>query len=208
MGYVNGNTKVCGVGAFSAGNSKTSCPAWSISPDFCGGKKGGICANCYAKKGNYRYSNVIKALNRRGKWFTQCPENIVVGTLTKLIQKQEIKFIRVFESGDFSSVEDVRKWTKIAKACPNHKFWIPTRTWWRAEFKQALQELNYLHNVVVRPSALEFDVDAPDLDWLSAGTGAYSKNAKPQKGHFDCPGSCEGCRVCWGENLFVTYHYH
>ena len=208
MGYVNGNVKVNGTGLFSANNDKTACPAWSISHKFCAGKKGSICGKCYAQNGCYRFPSTIKALIRRGNWFTKCPENIVVGTITRLIQKQKNKYIRVFESGDFSSIADIKKWIKIARDCTNHEFWFPTRTWWRADFLQHLRILNSLPNVAVRPSALDFDENAPEVEGLAAGTAAYSKNAKPQKGHFDCPGSCEGCRKCWDSTTKVTYHFH
>ena len=206
MSYVNGNVKVNGTGLFSENNHKTACPSWSISPSFCAGKKGTICAHCYAQKGNYLYPVVKNGIQKRGTWFTKCPDNIVTGTMIRLIQKQKIKYIRVFESGDFSSIKDIEKWYKIASSCPEHKFWIPTRTWHKKDFLPYLQKLNGLKNVVVRPSSLDFDKKAPIIKGLAAGTTAYTKKA--QDGHIDCPGSCENCRVCWGSTEKITYHYH
>lgn len=197
--------KVNGVSLLSSKNPKTNCPAWSISRKSCVNACGEVCADCYAGKGCYVFPVVKNALEKRYNWFARTPDNIVVGTMVKALGRRHSNFIRIFESGDFSSVRDIRLWRKIAIRLPNKKFWFPTKGHTNKEFLPELRKLNKLPNVQVKPSSTNFDRAAPRINGLSGGATSYKDKAP--KNHVDCPGECEGCRACWTEAR-IAYHYH
>jgi hypothetical protein len=113
----------------------------------------------------------------------------------------------VYDSGDFSNVADVYTWLAICTKCPAIRFWFPTRTWIRENFKEALLKLNLLPNVVVRRSAMDMNKPAKDhpIDTTSEvhteGKGCPKQTA----------GSCAAanCRACWNKDVKkVVYLLH
>jgi hypothetical protein len=150
---------------------------------------------------------VRNALNNRYEWFNNTPEGEVVDTLVTEIQFFGEEYFRAHVSGDFENTRSIRIWSKVASRLPDVKFWFPTKAYLVKSMLPALRRLNKLANVTIRPSAEDFDVDAPEIKGLAAGATAH-KNDDPHAGHFNCPGECEGCRVCWDEKKKVTYHYH
>lgn len=201
------HTKVNGVGLFTT-NTKTGCPSWSISNRSCTGAKGcNICKECYGKKGRFGIDSVQNAMNKRYEWFENTKENEIVDTILAEIEFFGEEYFRVHVNGDFKNVRSIRIWEKICKKLPNVKFWFPTKAYRVKTMLPYIQNLNKLPNVVVRPSSADFDVPAPNIKGLAKGATAY-KEKKAQKGHFECPGNCNDCRICWDKNVRVTYHYH
>jgi len=192
-----------------------SCMSWSLpaGPTTCGGFKGGpgtICSSCYAGQGRYAMPNVIRAQMARWTWWTTTPQVERVSTLVGAIQSacRKVPFFRVFDSGDFATVEDVRIWSEICASCPNVSFWIPTRVWWRPEYASALKALATLPNVALRRSALRVDAPIPGDRALPLSSGVTSTGPGCPK---QTAGSCEAakCRACWDKAVrHVDYHVH
>lgn len=122
-------------------------------------------------------------------------------------------FFRIFDSGDFNSPTAIEIWTGICAYVPDVQFWCPTRSW-RAKtdaWVLPLAELAALPNVVVRPSALDFDEAPPQVVGLGPGTGVWVDRTD---GHI-CPKSVshtscetEGCRACWQGEKEIAYKFH
>ena len=112
---------------------------------------------------------------------------------------------RGHDSGDFFSVPYVDAWIRIAVALPDVTFWFPTRSHIVPNLQEALDRLNSLRNVVIRPSGLAFDEEAPIVDGLAAGsTVARSLPIAETLSGRICPTSyaaktCaeNNCRHCW-----------
>jgi len=179
-----------------------------LSARSCTGAKGcAICKKCYGKKGRFALDNVQNALSQRYAWFNNTSESKVVNAFTDELNHFGHPYFRTHVVGDFENARSIRIWSKIVESSPDISFWFPTKAYRVSRLLPALRKLNSLENAVVRPSASDFDVEAPEIEGLSAGATAH-KNGDPKAGHFDCPGECEGCRVCWKDDVKVTYHYH
>lgn len=195
--------------------SAMGCHSWSLpaGPSTCGGFKGGggtICGSCYAAQGRYAMPNVISAQAARWAWWTAAPLEERVETLSTAIRDacKRRPYFRVFDSGDFASPEDCLAWAQIAAACPEVSFWIPTRVWWREEYREGLQALAALPNVAVRRSALKVDEKPPIDPTLPLTSGVTSTGPGCPK---QSAGSCEaaGCRACWDRShTHIDYHVH
>ena len=124
--------------------------------------------------------------------------------LASEINRKRSAFFRVFDSGDFTTTDDVDRWRAIAAACPDKRFWIPTRTWRLGpEWIAALVALNRLPNVVVRASGLRWNI-APDDVGLPIATMVNDDTG-------DCPATRQGtdcktesCRKCWDKDNAET----
>ncbi len=199
--------------------SKMPCASWSLPagrscPAAVYGA-GSICNSCYAGKGMYRQTTVQVAQQRRFQWAVQCmrtPEgqDEFVATMTAAIAKLGQPYHRAHDSGDMFNPAYVRCWTRICRALPGVRFWVPTRTWRfldRPAWTAALNELASLENVSLRPSALMFDDAPPMIPGWAAGTTASATG-------FTCPAStqnneCRDCRACWDSpEVPISYHKH
>lgn len=178
----------------------------------------GICKSCYARANRYNTDVVAKAQWIRYQWFKNHlveDENVLVETISLAIDKYvDNGYFRIFDSGDFSSPQEYDVWYNIIANNPQVKFWIPTRTW-RSENPEwigGLVKLRELPNLMVRPSALEFNEPPPTVD----GTMVITDNAAKPDIVYLCPksvngSSCdkEGCRVCWESPATqVAYFVH
>lgn len=195
--------------------SAMSCASWSLpaGPTTCGGFKAGegsICGSCYAAQGRYAMPNVIDAQSARWTWWTTAPAAERVAVLSAAIRDacKRRPFFRVFDSGDFAQPADCNVWAQIIALCPDVKFWIPTRVWWRPEYRAGLQALAALPNVAVRRSALFVDEPVPADATLPLSSGVTSTGPGCPK---QSAGSCEaaGCRACWDRShAHIDYHVH
>lgn len=195
--------------------SAMGCHSWSLpaGPTTCGGFKGGegtICGSCYAAQGRYAMPNVIGAQGARWAWWTAAPLAERIELLADAIAKACAKrpYFRVFDSGDFAQPADVDAWAAICAKLPNVSFWVPTRVWWRPEYRAALERLAQLPNVAVRRSALKVDELMPIDPTLPLSSGVTSTGPGCPK---QTAGSCEaaGCRACWARDVaHVDYHVH
>lgn len=186
--------------------SKMGCHSWSLpaGPGVCAGFMAGtdsVCGSCYAAQGMYHMPNVKAAqADRLRRWRE---EPTIDCELVAEICRKRGQYFRVFDSGDFSSIDDVHRWRKICTRCPGKQFWIPTRTWRLGlEWRAALARLHDLPNVCVRYSGLRWGETPPEI--RDSGTEAMPITTLVTDGSGDCPAmkersSCEteGCRKCW-----------
>jgi len=81
---------------------------------------------CYANKGAFKYSNVIKA-HERNLSISKTAE-FVDHINANIAALPSIKFFRLHSSGDFYSVEYIQKWVKIASMNPDRVFYAYTKS--------------------------------------------------------------------------------
>ena len=186
--------------------SKMPCRSWSLQAvDTCPGarKSNGefvdACDGCYARTGNYRWPNVkAPRIHNREDWKR---EDFVPDMILEL---DNDRYFRLFDSGDFYHVKLVDKWIEICKASSHCKFWIPTRSYKFKKFKKLLEALDSLPNVVVRYSSDSI---------LGEYTPGFHGSTIMPEGHKDSSitkceayergGKCGSCRLCWNKDIDV-----
>ena len=140
--------------------SKMPCKGYSIPAWRCitGAKmrevKGSICAVCYALKGNYLWSNVKNALEKR---FASLSNPLWTKAMIIAIAHYEKSgYFRFHDSGDVQSVEHLENLCEIADSLPQIKFWLPTREY--AFVRSYLKKHgDFPPNLTVRLSGLMMD---------------------------------------------------
>lgn len=152
----------------------------------------------------------------------------------EVLESKQPKYFRIHDSGDFFNAVYATAWGEVAKLLPQIKFWAPTRRWQTHCGKKsegavvtdagtvfkiltdqdrillAIKALAALPNVTVRPSALDFDQDGPDVEGLAAGSGSVTYDGGT---HLMCPASLnsssceeEECRNCWDRPEYEVYY--
>lgn len=197
--------------------------SWSISATTCiTGQKlaqveGTTCSGCYALKGNYRFSNVVEAQERRLRG-SEDPNFVsaFVLVLTQLYRNQrrerapgvpENRF-RWFDAGDLQSVEMLEKIVEIARLTPQIQHWLPTRELPIVRAYLA-QGGNFPKNLVVRVSSPKVGV-APKQRPFELPISTVGVDDDPTKQQ--CPAlqqgsKCLSCDTCWTTED-VNYHLH
>ena len=185
--------------------------SWSLQAiETCPGSsdgKGGLvdaCKGCYATTGNYNYPNVKlpRALNKED-W--QRPEWVN----DMLIALDSSRYFRFFDSGDMYSIDLANKILELCTKATWVKFWIPTRMHKFAKFKQVIDSLNALPNVVVRLSS--DSVSGGLIEGLNTSTifsGDVPAGAVECRA-YEHGGKCNGCRACYDKSVSViAYKAH
>lgn len=181
--------------------------------------KGSVCSSCYACKGQYRFSNVRKAQDKRMAG-TKHPDFVEAMTLVlttlynrgKKTYKKNGKTVkenrfRWHDAGDIQSLEHLERINQIALNTPFLDHWLPSK-----EFGYVNQFLKkhkrFAPNLTVRMSATmvgqTFDKAPMGLPFSAVGVTqelsqcpAYSQD-----------GQCKNCRNCWEPKLNVSYPLH
>lgn len=181
-----------------------------------------ICSGCYAAINRYNMPNVLESQWARFSWTKYCiahDQNQFIDKMIHCISKQvKNNRFRGHDSGDFFHPVYINMWTTVCKSLPTIKFWFPTRSW-RAENKtwnDAFEELTKLPNVMVRPSALNYNDESPKWKYSKLGSTVVTEDiAADQLGYKLCPktkngGSCEtnNCYSCWEKNENIAYLVH
>lgn len=193
--------------------SKLGCKSWSLQAlDTCPGSIADngelveVCQGCYAVGGNYRFPNVkrVREVNKE-EW----KSDTWVFDMTSALQ--DSRFFRWFDSGDMYSLDLAERIYAICKATPWCSHWIPTRMYKFAKFREVLDKLNALPNVVVRFSGDNIG-EAPKfgefVSMVVAPSELHAANAHV------CPaytqgGKCLTCRACWDKSIQnVAYPAH
>lgn len=206
-------TKNLGTFKGSAILSKTSkMPGYSISTpatDCITGQKlhkvkGSVCADCYALKGSYTFSNVKPALRKRQE-FMKSPKWVEL--MVETLNRTRSPYFRWFDSGDVQSVEHAKQILEVVELTPNKFHWIPTKE--KKIWRDALAGRMVPNNAVVRLSGAMVDGAAPKS---FHNTSTVHKD-KAAIGH-ECPapsqgGKCGDCRACWNPEVRnVSYKIH
>jgi len=173
--------------------------------------KGSVCADCYACKGHYVFSNVQNALTRRllsldhPKW---------IEAMTVLIKP--MLFFRWHDSGDLQSALHLENIAEVCYNTANTKHWLPTREYgfvkefWEEYGKVPIDIL--VPNLCIRLSGLMIDGKAPYQ--FARKLGVTISEVGRSKLVVTCPAhtqdnQCKDCRKCWKTNEFkVVYNYH
>lgn len=192
--------------------------SWSISAEKCitGAKlaeiEGTVCSGCYALKGNYRFSNVKEAQERRLAAVNH-PEFVTafVKVLTETygrMRKRETRF-RWLDAGDLQNVSMLEKINEIARQTPQLHHWLPTR-----ELKLVREFLRingqFSANLVVRVSANKVG-ERPNRAPFGLPLATVGRDTD-EKLH-QCPallyqdGKCLDCNICW-TSTDVNYPVH
>lgn len=130
----------------SKGNGKIGqMMIWSIpAGDSCPGKSDLCFENCYARKNHFTHKTVINVY--RKNWRAAERDNFAELMVAE-IKKRPEKLFRIHAAGDFYSAEYVDKWAKIAKMCPDVRFYAYTRSWRLKNILKALLAFRRLPNV-------------------------------------------------------------
>lgn len=200
-----------------------SLPAGTTCPGMVARDASDICYGCYAMTGCYNYSTTMNAQAARFAWLRECMRTqegreLWVSTMASAINRCATNgYFRWHDSGDIFSAEYCRMIADVCRRTTKVKHWLPTRSW-RLPWVDAIRELQTLPNVVVRPSALQFNETAPKIDGLGKGTTAHLQAGAVPRGHRECPKassenaskSCEqaGCRKCWQNVSCVSFYVH
>lgn len=195
---------------------KGTCKTWSLQAiDTCPGsleKNGDLvpaCKTCYATKGLYHMPSVKKPrAENRDDW----QRDDWVGDMSAMIQK--MIYFRWFDSGDMYALGLAEKIYSIMEACPNTKFWLPTRMHKFAKFANVIARMQALPNVVVRfssDSIIGQTIAGKNTSTIIA-TDSQAKKA------YVCPATTEGnpnnckgnnCTACWDKSIkVIAYHLH
>jgi len=177
-----------------------------------------ICQKCYAAKGNFGNSNTQLWQMARFAWaFDAVERGTFVEEMTAALRaflshvkaraskKQDPRFFRIHDSGDFFSPEYMLGWARVAANLPEVRFWAPTRVWmlWPDAVAEAVA---IAPNLTLRPSALQFDDPAPIVDGIPvAGSTAHVASkadalepARLGLAQWDCPAYALAGKACAG----------
>lgn len=156
--------------------------------------------NCYALKGKHVFESF-----KIGAAF-RLEESKKPGFVEKAIKgiKGKYDYARIHAAGDFYSAAYVRKWAKIAQACPDTIFLAFTK---RRDLKDELKALSRLKNVVVRES-LDKSQTKPQMGLKFAAVNNFKHPRR--KNIIECGEGCPDCGYrCWHESeKDVVLHEH
>lgn len=200
------------VGSLSA-PSKMPCYGYSIPARHCktGSKlvdvENSVCADCYALKGFYRFSNVQSVLEKR---FQSLTHPLWVDAMVLTISQNEFSgFFRWHDSGDLQGVWHLQNICEVARRLPLIRFWLPTK---ELAILREFSESGFTipENLTVRVSGFMVDGKAPESFAREHGFTVSTV----QTSQASCPSGEQGnkcltCRACWDKNVFsVSYKKH
>jgi hypothetical protein len=185
--------------------------SWSLQAiDTCPGSSDGngglvpACQGCYATTGNYRFPNVKapREFNRedwkRDSW------------VMDMIQALDSsRYFRWFDSGDMYDAKLAEKILMVMTQTPWVKHWLPTRMHKFSKFKNVIDSMQSLDNVVVR-----FSSDSVNGDIIPGQTTSTIFSDVVPAGAVECQayqhsGKCNGCRACYDKSVSViAYKAH
>lgn len=185
--------------------------SWSLQAlDTCPGSRsddGGLvpaCQGCYATTGNYRFANVKKPREfNREDWQRDGWINDMVLSL------DSSRYFRWFDSGDMYDIRLAEKILQVMERTQHVKHWLPTRMHKFAKFRDVIQAMQSLPNVVVR-----FSSDSVTGEIIKGQTTSTIFSDTVPAGAFECKayqheGKCNGCRACYDKNVSViAYKAH
>ena len=162
------------------------------------------CKGCYATTGNYRFSNV-----RKPREFNKEDFKREAWVSDMVISLDSSRYFRWFDSGDMFSLELANKILEVMKATPWCKHWLPTRMHKFAKFKDVIERMQSLPNVVVR-----FSSDSVQGEIINGQTTSTIFSDTVPVGALECKayeheGKCNGCRACYDKDVkVIAYKAH
>lgn len=172
--------------------SKLHCKAFGLPSATTCPNKGQICQVCYAHFGMARMENVHMVLKHN-------EDLIEIQSVTETAnqiasQLENERFFRWFWSGDCYSEKMRDVVVATAKLSPHVIHWVATRTSHMFKGK----------NIVTRRSSFHVNDES-----ITHGSTTFTPEYRPTNpAMWECPGDCEGCRVCWHSTSPVAYRFH
>jgi hypothetical protein len=195
--------------------SKLGCYSWSLQAwDTCPGARGDdgeavdACKFCYARRGNYLYSNVKRV---RAENLEDWKQDDWVDRMVSDISGQS--YFRWFDSGDCYHRDLAVKILEVMRRTPDTHHWLPTRMYKFDKFKDVLFDMSCLPNVVVRLSSDSVTGECIDTAMPSSVIVPYAGFPATRES-VECDaykreGKCGDCRACWSKNVkVISYPYH
>ena len=157
---------------------------------------------CYALKGNYLFSNVKDAMERRLASLKDPRWVDAMSFLLRDLAGKKPRFFRWHDSGDLQNISHLHKIVAVAKRTPDIQHWLPT--------KEKGLVLSYVNPF---PANLTVRLSAYHLDTTLKGEGLPTSSVTTM-GDETCPaytqgGKCGSCRKCWDPAIRnVSYPKH
>jgi hypothetical protein len=185
--------------------------SWSLQAiDTCPGSSDGngglvpACQGCYATTGNYRFANVKKPREfNREDWKR---DTWVMDMIQAL---ENSRYFRWFDSGDMYDAKLAEKILMVMTQTQHVKHWLPTRMHKFSKFKNVIESMQSLDNVVVR-----FSSDSVNGETIQGQTTSTIFSDTVPAGAVECQayqheGKCNGCRACYDKTVSViAYKAH
>jgi hypothetical protein len=164
-----------------------------------------VCDGCYAKAGNYVYSNVKapREHNRedwkRAGW---------VADMVALLDNE--RYFRWFDSGDVYHPALAFKIYLVMQQTPWCNHWLPTKSYNIPRIRAILERMKELPNVSVRYSSPNVDGTLDDIHGSTVIPSAtYPTTATKICDSYERGGKCGPCRACWSKEVkSVAYVAH
>lgn len=163
--------------------------------------------SCYAKRGNFSYPYVQKAMQHNLKqskeplfWKRVCLqiENIILDT--------GVKRIRLHSSGEFYDKQYYKKWVKVTKSFPDIKFLAYTRN---TDIDFSTAPNNFVIYFSVDESTRKTNKSCKlksYLDTTSTGVSKHLARHPTIENGYICNSHCHECTYCWkGVKNIVFY---
>jgi hypothetical protein len=164
---------------------------------------GTICSDCYALKGMYQFPVVKEAQERRYKSLKH--KHWVDAMIFLMKKKKNLRWFRWHDSGDLQSEEHLENIIKVANACPETNFWLPTRE--KQIVDSVLKRSECPANLVIRMSGTMIDGHEP-IRFVNTST-VVSSSAEATCPAYKQGGKCGNCRACWDPRVRnVAYPQH
>ena len=185
--------------------------SWSLQAiDTCPGSSDGngglvpACQGCYATTGNYRFANVKKPREfNREDWKR---DTWVMDMIQAL---ENSRYFRWFDSGDMYDTKLAEKILMVMTQTQHVKHWLPTRMHKFSKFKNVIDSMQSLPNVVVR-----FSSDSVNGEIIPGQTTSTIFSDTVPAGAVECQayqheGKCNGCRACYDKTVpVIAYKAH
>lgn len=185
--------------------SKMPCPSWGLAVGTCCVVE---CDYCYARKGRYRFPNVVLANHWRDQDWRK--SNWVHRMVCAL---EHETYFRWFDTGDMYCEELAQKVVQVVRLTPWAKHTIPTKSHIMMALKPYVEMLESMPNCVVRRSTLNVDGEV-DLDHNTLHITRLGYAHPTSKEQIVCPAYrkgnvCGNCRACWDarvKTVFLPLH--
>lgn len=178
-----------------------TCPGSIASP----GELVDACKGCYATTGNYRYPNVkAPRLHNQQDWQR-------LEWADDMVQELDSdRYFRWFDSGDMYALGLAEKMLDVMIRTPWCMHWVPTRMHKFPKFRDVLQRMQALPNVMVR-----FSSDSVTGEYIPGTHGSvivpdasFKTDAKLCRA-YEHGGKCNKCRACWDKSIpVIAYPAH
>lgn len=168
----------------------------------CPGKTELCSKYCYAKHGNYGFSNVKNKLQYNFKMSKKRNFMDTVKAEIHLMAIKGIKYFRLHSSGDFYSQRYLNVWKEIAVCFPKIKFLAYTRSY-MLDFSNLPKNFSVFYST--DKSTKKYNGK------LNKIATVYYKKDFPvidRKKEHVCKSKCKDCKLCWNTKKNIVFRMH